>query len=641
MDRDPETVPAREVLADLESLAAVSRLAPVGIFRTDAHGGCTFVNDRWCELAGMEPEEALGDGWHRAVHEDDRARVLAEWNVVVRMGRAFASEYRFRAPDGRVTWLSSRAVGLKGDDGSGAGYLGTVTDIGEQRGVQEALRRNEERLRGLIQNIPGMVYRCAVNEDWTFEFVSPAVEWLSGHPTHEFLAGERTWASVIAEEDRDLVWLAVLGGLERREPFELEYRIVRADGAVRWVYERGQGVFDGAGEVVWVDGTIFDVTRQREAEAELSRAAALVMTLIESLRSGVLVEDASRQIAFVNQVVCDDFSLGSEREALIGAEARLAFELLASLAAEPETVAKRIRDIGEAFEPVRAEELLLSDGRTLELDHAPIVVDHDRGGHLWHYRDITARKRVEEELARQNEELRALDKLKDDFVALVTHELRTPVTSIMGYSDLLLDDADSLTDWQAQCLAVVQRNAKRLLRLVGDLLFTAQLEAGTGTTLERGPVALSDVIAESVEGQRPRAERQRVGLVVDAARAPIVEGDAERLGQLLDNLVSNAVKYSPDGGVVRVRAFVEGAVAVLEVSDEGIGIPEADQARLFERFFRASTATSRAIKGTGLGLTVCRTIADAHGGRISFVSHEGRGTTFRVELPAAAEAKAA
>jgi signal transduction histidine kinase len=241
--------------------------------------------------------------------------------------------------------------------------------------------------------------------------------------------------------------------------------------------------------------------------------------------------------------------------------------------------------------------------------------------------------RLVRRIAHQNEELVELDQLKDTFVASVSHELRTPLTSIRGFLEVVLEgEAGELNEEQNELLRIVERNADRLLALVGDLLFVAQLDAGE-LELELRDSDLAEIAAGAVEGMRPWAEAKAISLDLETDPQLPIRADANRLGQLLDNLVSNAVKFTPEGGRIRVSARLLDNAAVLEVADTGIGIPARDQAQLFERFFRASTATEHAIQGTGLGLSISKAIAEAHEGRIAVESSEGKGTTFVVTLP--------
>jgi PAS domain S-box-containing protein len=227
---------------------------------------------------------------------------------------------------------------------------------------------------------------------------------------------------------------------------------------------------------------------------------------------------------------------------------------------------------------------------------------------------------------------REAELLKDQFFALVSHELRTPLTSIIGYLELVLEDGEPLSPNQRRFLSVVDRNARRLLRLVGDLLFVAHVEAGR-LALEMGEVDLPTLTREAVEATRPRAEAKHLALEATTQEIPPMAGDRDRLAQVLDNLVSNAVKFTPEGGSVSVLLAARDSEALIEVKDTGVGIPAAEQSRLYERFYRASTATERAIPGVGLGLTIAKAIVEAHGGELGFDSAEGRGTTFRVRLP--------
>ncbi len=224
------------------------------------------------------------------------------------------------------------------------------------------------------------------------------------------------------------------------------------------------------------------------------------------------------------------------------------------------------------------------------------------------------------------------ERLKDEFFALVSHELRTPLTSIIGYTDMLAKkEADGLSERGLKMLEVIRRNAGREMRLVGDLLMLVRIKAGR-FELEPGTVGLRFVVGEAFEAARPAAERQGLELKLEAEEVARFPGDSERLGQVVDNLLSNAVKFT-DEGSVEVRLFERGDRAVIEVSDSGPGIPPEDVERLFDRLYRASSATAGPVPGAGLGLTIVKGIVEAHGGSVEVESEVGSGTSFRVELP--------
>ena len=230
-------------------------------------------------------------------------------------------------------------------------------------------------------------------------------------------------------------------------------------------------------------------------------------------------------------------------------------------------------------------------------------------------------------------------KVKDDFVASVSHELRTPLTAIMGYLDLVLDEDDAVTSEVRQNLDVAKRNSERLLRLVSDLLFTAQAVEGH-MSVDLQDTDLSALVDQALADLAPRADALGVALRHRSPGPLVVQGDPTRMRQMVDNLVSNAIKYTPAEGSVTVQLEEAEDDVVLRVSDTGIGISPADQSRLFSRFFRTHDAETRAIQGIGLGLAITRSIVAAHGGTIRVQSQVGSGTTFLVRLPRHSPARA-
>ena len=235
-------------------------------------------------------------------------------------------------------------------------------------------------------------------------------------------------------------------------------------------------------------------------------------------------------------------------------------------------------------------------------------------------------------LAEQNERLQELDRLKDQFVSTVSHELRTPLAAVVGYLELVREgEAGELNEVQARFLGIVNRNADRLSTLVDDILEIARMDA-EGLTLALGPVDVTRLAADEIESSRASAGQKGVDVRFEAPDGPLVlQADPRRLAEVLGNLLSNAIKFTPEGGSVTVSVDRQGERVVLEVADTGVGIPADEVDKLFERFFRASTAAT--IRGTGLGLSIAKSIVEAHGGTLAVRSTVGVGTTFTLALP--------
>jgi signal transduction histidine kinase len=276
-----------------------------------------------------------------------------------------------------------------------------------------------------------------------------------------------------------------------------------------------------------------------------------------------------------------------------------------------------------------------------------VVVQRLRPGPRWSPAEIDAVESVAADLGRglnharlyeaENQlvqDLRALDQVKSDFFATVSHELRAPLTTIEGYVEMLADgEAGQVTPQQGKMLDTIARSSVRLRNLVEDLFTLSKLESG-GLQPSMSPVNVADLIAGAMDAVRPLAAAGEVRLSCTApGDGLVVAGDLGQLERVLINLLSNAAKFTPAGGHVEVAAAAAEGSVQIRVSDDGIGIPERDQQELFSRFARASNATARRIPGTGLGLVIVRTIVDNHGGSVWLESVEGTGTTVTVQLP--------
>jgi signal transduction histidine kinase len=231
------------------------------------------------------------------------------------------------------------------------------------------------------------------------------------------------------------------------------------------------------------------------------------------------------------------------------------------------------------------------------------------------------------------EELRELDRLKDEFVQNVSHELRTPLTFVKGYVEYLLEGyAGELNQGQRQALEIVLDRSDAIVRLVNDIVSLKQAEL---QELDLQPVALELITAACVEGSKMAAEQVglRMHLEIPPAGLPLVYGDPKRLGQVFDNLLGNAIKFSPNGGEVIVRLSLVGNAVQAEVKDQGVGMPAERMDQIWQRFYQIDSASTRRFAGAGLGLAIVKRIIEAHDGRIWVESELGKGSTFYFTLP--------
>jgi PAS domain S-box-containing protein len=532
-------------------------------------------------------------------------------------------------------------------------YAAAQEELQERRRAEAALREAELRNRTLVEHLPLVTYISPADESVGNLYVSPQVEDLLGYPAEQWIENPNLLHDAVHPDDLPGVLADAARLRQTGEPLRLEYRYLAADGRIVWVLDETILVRDEHGTPLWVQGFLVDITESKLAEETRARLAAIVESSSDAIMSASLDFRVTSWNAGAGRLFgfAADEMLGRPITALMPAGLRdRALELLGQVVNEDRVAqleTARTRADGTAFHVAFTYSPIHdSVGRVVGVSAIGqevterVQAEADRSRLLAAEQEARAlAEAAQRDLALQNERLRELDRLKDEFIALVSHELRTPLTSIRGYTELLLDgEAGDLTDEQRQFLGVVERNSHRLLHLVGDLLFLAQIEAGK-LVLDVGALDLGAVASESVEAARPQAEAKGVTLTLATSPVPSIAGDQARIAQLLDNLISNAVKFTPQGGRVDVRVRALANQAILEVRDSGIGIPAQEQEFLFERFFRTTTATERAIQGTGLGLAISKAIVEAHSGRITLASEEGTGTIFRVVLPLHHEAE--
>ena len=367
-----------------------------------------------------------------------------------------------------------------------------------------------------------------------------------------------------------------------------------------------------------------DMTRlaERQALSERSHAALADQTerlncLIASAIPGVLITDEHGAVTNVSESFGIMFGL-AEPAGLAAASAVSVMRRIGRVFADPVQFTRRAVAVSRARQPTTGEQIQCADGRTVEWDYWPVLVAGRYRGDIWLAWDMSHRKE--------------LDDARNQFLAIVSHELRTPLTSIISFSELIRGEAEGLTPDGVRFLDIIERNADRLHRLVGDLLMLDRLEAG-GLPLDLAPVSIADLVGEAVRSASAGAAKQSVTIDLTTDQGPLVPGDQRRLMQVLDNLIANAVKFSHRNQRVHVKATYDGSRWRIDVTDSGIGIPADEVGLLFSRFVRASNARSAGLPGTGLGLSIVKVLVEMHGGHVDVASTLGRGSTFSVYLP--------
>lgn len=516
------------------------------------------------------------------------------------------------------------------------------------------LMDSEYKYRTLFENIQDVFYRTDISGIVTditpsiFRFSGYTIEEIIGRPAAEFYVdlNQREHVRTIVEQ--------------HGEVFDFEILLRRKDGTTVPASLNAHILKTHDGIPIGLEGSLRDITSRKKTEQDLLDAMTRLKDLIEHLQGGILVEDEHRTIVLANQTFCEMFSIDAPAIQLKGADCSRSAEQAMHLFADPAIFVDRINALLQRKEIATNEMLKLADGRVFERDYLPVFVGALYKGHMWHYRDITDRTTAEERirtlnkqleeanellkierdkevhrastLEEINQRLEEVSKLKSEFISSVSHELRTPLASILGFAETLQRDPNLDGGTRMEFLQIIRNEGTRLRALISDLLDISHLESGT-MKLQKSSEDLSALITYSVKLVSPLAAEKSLRVVEPSGQPPVnATCDPTRITQAIVNILSNAIKFSPDHSEIRIRMRKEQLHTLIEIEDQGPGIPEAERSKVFERFYRLKMHREDA-GGTGLGLAIVWHIMELHHGRVTIGGEEGKGAIFTLYIP--------
>jgi PAS domain S-box-containing protein len=638
-----ESVRMRTLLDELEAKyrSLTERLPVVPYVHALGNRASTlYIGPQVEELLGYSREEwvAQPELFSRLVHSDDRQRVAREAAATRSNGEPFRSEYRMLARDGRLVWVHDEAVTVRNASGEPLFVQGYLADVGERR------RFSEERERLLAAERAAATE--ALNRQRKLDFMAHGASLLASSSEFELTIRRAAELAV-----RDICDWCVVDLIEDAAPFRLA--IARGESAssatepdskpepeVLEVVQKGRAKLTASRICVPLMArgralgalTLITAAPGRSYGGDdlalaqnLAEAMALAVDIGRLQREVEERADAARVLAHVGDGVFLVDRSGMIRLWNPAAETITGFATASVLdrsvgEAIPgwQGLVERI-PVADSREPVHAETLPLETEqgeRWISISAAEFF-----GGTVYAFRDVSDDRRLQE--------------LKADFVATASHELRTPLAAVYGAAqtlkrhDFALDEAG-----RERFVSLIVDESDRLGRIVNEILLANQLDAGP-LDVTSEPFDALDLLDRVVESVRTHAPPNVVLAVVAPESVPLVVADRDKARQVLVNLIENAIKYSPGGGLIEVGVEEERSVVRFSVRDQGLGIPTEEQARIFEKFYRLDPAMTRGVGGTGLGLYICNELIDRMGGRIWVESEPGEGSTFFFELPRA------
>ncbi len=609
----------------LDRAQKIASLLPGVVFQLKrfANGRYAFLyaSEGARDLYGIDPQRLLEDASQALVHvhPQDLPRLKAALLRVAAGSTTGSVEFRIQHPQRGLLWAEGRATAERRPDGTVL-WHGFVTEITELMEATRALQKSESRYRAMVSNLPGVVYRCRNDGRRRMSYLSDGIERLTGYPASDFVGDRvRSYASLIHPDDLELARQHA-----EQDTFEGVYRLLNAEGRTVYVREKARVLRERDDPLGWCDGFIWDVTDQALAREEMEQRERYLSMLIDNVIDAIIIIDARGIIETFNHAAEQIFGYSSAE--VIGRN-------LSMLMPEPDRSAHdgylehyARRGTSRALEQNRELTALRRTGETFTIElRVSQISHHGECKFIGLVRDITERKRIE--------------RMKSELVSIVSHELRTPLTSISGALGLIVGGALGETaPNMRQMLSIAHQNSLRLGRLVDDLLDMDKLVAGK-MTLDLRALAVPAQLQQAIAANQGYAAKHDVTLILQQAPDVELVADDDRLQQVLANLISNAVKFSPPGGSVSLGSECRGAWVRIWVRDQGPGIAPEFHTRIFQKFSQADSSDSRQKDGTGLGLAISKELIEHMHGRIGFESEPGEGACFWCELPIAPAAQ--
>ena len=502
-------------------------------------------------------------------------------------------------------------------------FIAIFTDVTERKQAEEALRESEENYRRIVETANEGI--MIADGSGIISFVNKKMASMLGYAADELIG--KPGVSLICPEDKTPS-LARIDNRKAGKAESYEIRFVRKNGEIVWMYASGAPVHNSECQHIGNLGMYADITERKLAEEKRQSMLRRFYLILSNMHLGILLVTDDNRVEFANQAFCDLFGLNESPADLLNLSGNEMIERIRLSYLYPDAAVARIRELVSLGQPVRGEDVGMSGERTFLRDYIPIRLGEKQSGRLWTHIDITERKRMEEALRRNAEQLASANKELETFSYSISHDLRAPLMAIAGFGRLLQEDySDKLDDKGQNFLRQIMRGTNKMSDLIDDMLSLAKISRQEMIPRE---IDLSGMAASVTFGLRQAEPERKVDVVI--AQELKAHGDARLTNIALSNLIGNAWKYSGKTPCAKIEfgALEKDGEKVFYVRDNGAGFDMAHAHRLFVPFQRLHTESQ--FPGTGIGLAIANRVIQRHGGRIWGESEIGKGATFYFTL---------
>jgi PAS domain S-box-containing protein len=633
---------AEQTLRENEERLRLSlQAANQGLYDLNVQTGDAVVNREYAEMLGYDPGTFVETNarWVERLHPDDQAGAAKAYqDYVTGLRPDYRVEFRQKTQDGSWKWILSMGSVIEYDEaGNPLRMLGTHTDITERKRAEERLRVSEERYRNLVENMNDIVME--VDAEGKYCYLSPNFAATSEYSPEEEL-GESALRH-IHPDDLPRV-MQTLAQAFTSEQQSATYRVHKKNGEWRWLETVGKPhrASDGSMHLITVAR---DITERKQAEDALKRNEQVLRLFVEHSPASIAMFDREMRYIVASRRYLVDYRLGNQD--LTG---RSHYEVFPEI---PEHWKEIHRRCLEGNVEKNVEDPFPREDGTQDWVHWEIRPWYEEtgrvGGIILFSEVITERKQIQDDIRLLNVsleqrvmertmELSHANRAKDEFLANMSHELRTPLNAILGLSESLLEQRRGpLNTRQVESIELIASSGKHLLNLINDILEVSKIEAGK-LQLHVDVISVKELCESSLNFIRELALRKLITVKFTCEESlTTLRADPQRIKQVLINLLTNAVKFTPEGGRVdlEVSANASQDRILISVTDTGIGIAAEDLKKLFIPFTQLDSSLARQYTGTGLGLSLVQKLTEAHGGCVQVESKVGQGSRFIVALP--------